>query len=181
MNFENWIPIIYEPKTNTHTHKKKKKKKAQMKQLRLNRTKCSQMALLHTPNSKKKDWRIKTINSSTFSATKRILDLKKETICSTSTMTWSPASGTGTSSTWWWTQWLAPWPSPATRIFRWSWSRRVGRAPAPTRARSRLIRLTPRCIWRALWSIWDRGPARRWGRKEWRRCIYTSCLTRKWS
>ena len=52
MNIENWIPIIYEPKTNT---KKRKKKKVQMKQLRLNRTKYSQMALLHTPNSKKED------------------------------------------------------------------------------------------------------------------------------
>ena len=52
MNFENWIPIIYEPKTNTHTHTQKK---SQMKQLRLNRTKYSQMALLHTPNSKKED------------------------------------------------------------------------------------------------------------------------------
>ena len=53
-----------------------------MKQLRLNWTKYSQMALLHTPNSKKEDWRIKTINSSTFLATKRILDLKKETASS---------------------------------------------------------------------------------------------------
>ena len=26
MNFENWIPIIYEPKTNTHKKKKEKKK-----------------------------------------------------------------------------------------------------------------------------------------------------------
>ena len=52
MNVENWIPIIYEPKTNIHT---KKKKKSQMKQLQLNRTKYSQMALLHTPNSKKED------------------------------------------------------------------------------------------------------------------------------
>ena len=52
MNFENWIPIIYEPKTNK---KEKEKKRSQMKQLRLNRTKYSQMALLHTPNSKKED------------------------------------------------------------------------------------------------------------------------------
>ena len=36
MNFENWIPIIYEPKTNK---KEKEKKRSQMKQLRLNRTK----------------------------------------------------------------------------------------------------------------------------------------------
>ena len=52
-----------------------------MKQHRLNRTKYSQMALLHTSNSKKRrQWRIKTFNSSTFSATKWILDLKKETV-----------------------------------------------------------------------------------------------------
>ena len=77
MNFENWIPIIYEPKTNK---KEKEKKRSQMKQLRLNRTKYSRMALLHTTNSKKRrQWRIKTINSSTFPATKWILDLKKET------------------------------------------------------------------------------------------------------
>ena len=79
MNFENWIPIISEPKTNK---KEKEKKRSQMKQLRLNWTKYSQMALLHTPNSKKEDWRIKTINSLTFLATKRILDLKKETASS---------------------------------------------------------------------------------------------------
>ena len=28
MNIENWIPIIYEPKTNTKKNKKKKEKKA---------------------------------------------------------------------------------------------------------------------------------------------------------
>ena len=78
MNIENWIPIIYEPKTNTKK-KKKKRKESQMKQLRLNRTKYSQMALLHIPNSKKEDSEEKkTMNSSTFSATKWILDLKKE-------------------------------------------------------------------------------------------------------
>ena len=93
---------------------------------------------------------------------------------------WSPTSGTGTSSIWWWTRWLAPWSSPATRIFWWSWSRLGGRASAPTQARSRLIRLMLRCIL-TLWSIWNRGPAHCWGRKEWQRCIYTSCLTRKWS
>ena len=54
MNFENWIPIIYELKINP-PKKRKKKKKSQMKQLRLNRTKYSQIALLRTPNSKKED------------------------------------------------------------------------------------------------------------------------------
>ena len=55
MNIENWIPIIYEPKTNTKKKEKKKRKESQMKQLRLNQTKYSQMALLHIPNSKKED------------------------------------------------------------------------------------------------------------------------------